>query len=593
MDQATRVQRLRVHGQGLSASHARQHVTRWMERQTPTRLGLPPDAIVLLRSVRTPWSALHPDSPVDVLAGRLRSAVRPAMGTSPGPGCEAVWFADEAELLACLAHDSVQGSIGHQWWWQTWLGRRPTAEEALQAWLTSARSAPAAMVRLKAMGPGLAWARHIGSTGRVALLQAIQRHHPVAQGVSAWLTQALGNAEVTLSSQEAAADMAPPPQTGPRAGGPWPFASEPTPSHRPEDLHRLDGASLLLALCTLLHGSPHLALDARQLRARLTPAPTAPDERHGQVSQRDLDSLRLLAEQQPAQPHVAKPSPPSTGPRHARQDTAPDHASDQRHGEAKPLRLAAPSHGMQDASATEPTTTTDMPMAPSTPINQGPTAACASAAPTQRCAPPLHTVRSHPTQTSLGGVFFLLNVALAWELYGDFTRPRHALLSVSPWQFLHAAGIALLGRSFASDPIAGWLRAQAPFGRPRPAAAMGAAPLALLPEAEAHRLESLDAFRPAHGPSSTAQRTPRRAEHELSCWWPLLRHRLSLALNLPESEAIATCLRLPARIERRGERVDVGFSLHHLPLAVRLAGLDRNPGWVPASGCDVRFHFEA
>ena len=28
-----------------------------------------------------------------------------------------------------------------------------------------------------------------------------------------------------------------------------------------------------------------------------------------------------------------------------------------------------------------------------------------------------------------------------------------------------------------------------------------------------------------------------------------------------------------------------------LPLAVRFAGLDRDPGWIPAAGCDVRFHF--
>lgn len=201
--------------------------------------------------------------------------------------------------------------------------------------------------------------------------------------------------------------------------------------------------------------------------------------------------------------------------------------------------------------------------------------------------------RSPPTETSHGGVFFLLNVALAWELYGDFTRPRHALLSVSPWQFLHAAGIALLGHAFAVDPIAGWLRAQAPFARPRPATALGAAPVALLPEAEARRLLSPEAPTPIDAMASGKRRPARRADHELSCWWPLLRQRLSLALNLPESEAIATCLSLPARIERRSERVDVVFALHHLPLAVRLAGLDRNPGWVPASGCDVRFHFEA
>lgn len=193
-------------------------------------------------------------------------------------------------------------------------------------------------------------------------------------------------------------------------------------------------------------------------------------------------------------------------------------------------------------------------------------------------------------QTSHGGVFFLLNLALAWELYGDFTRPRHALLSVSPWQFLHAAGIAMLGRSFAADPLAGWLRKQTPFCRPRSASAWGQAPLSLLPEAEARFL-----LQPECDPTTNlpASRPSKRAETELSCWWPLLRRRLSLALNQPERQAVPTCLNLPARIERRGERVDVCFDLHQLPLTVRLAGLDRDPGWVPASGCDVRFQFEA
>lgn len=190
------------------------------------------------------------------------------------------------------------------------------------------------------------------------------------------------------------------------------------------------------------------------------------------------------------------------------------------------------------------------------------------------------------TPTSHGGVFFLLNVALAWELYGDFTRPRHALLSVSPWQFLHASGFALLGRAFAADPLAGWLRAQAPFSRPRPASALGGTPLSLLPGTEASGLRS------ANGLAMLAPRSA-RPDDELRAWWPLLRRRLSLALNLPEREAIATCLNLSARIERRGDRVDVCFPLHQLPLAIRLAGLDRDPGWVPASGCDIRLHFEA
>lgn len=115
---------------------------------------------------------------------------------------------------------------------------------------------------------------------------------------------------------------------------------------------------------------------------------------------------------------------------------------------------------------------------------------------------------------------------------------------------------------------------------------MGDTPLNLLPATEAHQLRTADS-------QATFARRSARRHDELSTWWPLLGPRLALALNLPEDEAIATCLKLPARIDRRADSVDVGMSLHHLPLSIRLAGLDRNPGWVPASGCDIRFHFEA
>jgi hypothetical protein len=37
--------------------------------------------------------------------------------------------------------------------------------------------------------------------------------------------------------------------------------------------------------------------------------------------------------------------------------------------------------------------------------------------------------------------------------------------------------------------------------------------------------------------------------------------------------------------------VDVHLSLADLPLAIRVAGLDRDAGWIPAAGRDLRFHF--
>jgi hypothetical protein len=95
-------------------------------------------------------------------------------------------------------------------------------------------------------------------------------------------------------------------------------------------------------------------------------------------------------------------------------------------------------------------------------------------------------------------------------------------------------------------------------------------------------------------------RQGRAAGHQHRCpsaLWPYLRARLALALGLSGGGARAgrrlasVMLRLPARVEDGGDRVDVHLPLDVLPLTVRLAGLDRDPGWIPAAGCDVRFHF--
>jgi hypothetical protein len=37
--------------------------------------------------------------------------------------------------------------------------------------------------------------------------------------------------------------------------------------------------------------------------------------------------------------------------------------------------------------------------------------------------------------------------------------------------------------------------------------------------------------------------------------------------------------------------VDVVLSLAELPVEIRLAGLDRDPGWIPAAGRYLAFHF--
>jgi hypothetical protein len=73
---------------------------------------------------------------------------------------------------------------------------------------------------------------------------------------------------------------------------------------------------------------------------------------------------------------------------------------------------------------------------------------------------------------------------------------------------------------------------------------------------------------------------------------PYLRARLSLALAVDEDDAMSLLLRRRCRIELSDGRLDAFFSLQDHPIEIRLAGLDRNPGWVPAAGRFVAFHFD-
>lgn len=73
------------------------------------------------------------------------------------------------------------------------------------------------------------------------------------------------------------------------------------------------------------------------------------------------------------------------------------------------------------------------------------------------------------------------------------------------------------------------------------------------------------------------------------CYLPI---RLQLALGLDSAEQVAPLLCVhPAHVRVTATQLDVFFSLHTLPIEIRLAGLDRNPGWVPAAGRFIAFHF--
>jgi hypothetical protein len=85
---------------------------------------------------------------------------------------------------------------------------------------------------------------------------------------------------------------------------------------------------------------------------------------------------------------------------------------------------------------------------------------------------------------------------------------------------------------------------------------------------------------------------PPQVERWLRWLMPYIRLRLQRALGLSNANDVAGILcEHHARIFLTATHLDIFFSLAKLPIEVRLSGLDRDPGWVPAAGRFIAFHF--
>lgn len=171
-----------------------------------------------------------------------------------------------------------------------------------------------------------------------------------------------------------------------------------------------------------------------------------------------------------------------------------------------------------------------------------------------------------------------------------------ATRSTTPWLALrHPEGftLALLLRDRAQTP-----RAQAQTLCAERAALAGArlrlcASVSALSRANADTHAHPDVHTNTHTDASVP--THPHARGALARWLHacegFLRARLALALDCTSEQAPTLLCRHPARLRCGPARVEAILALSSLPLAVRIAGLDRDPGWIPAAGRDVRFHF--
>ena len=233
--------------------------------------------------------------------------------------------------------------------------------------------------------------------------------------------------------------------------------------------------------------------------------------------------------------------------------------------------------------------------------------------------------------TELAGLFHLVHLAQCLDLYADFTNPGRTGLTLGVWDFVTLVGRQLVDRSVgADDPVWRLLAdlqgrtADTPPGigfRPprtwRVPASWLASFASDLPWRQGVREGRLVLTHPAgfvvvegradldrelrrYGvirtvPDSTTRERASASATARDHWAQLLagflRCRVGAAMGMPSTRAVRLMLRRPGRVQVTASRLDVTSELADLPIEVRVAAIDRDPGFVPDAGRSLYFHF--
>lgn len=617
--------------------------------------GLAPAAIVCIRKLRDPLPGalrldqygLHPppawQQAVSAELARLTSqAARPVREAVPA-NAECVLFADRAELLACLARDWCAGEIRRHWWWQGLFPRQESARAVLSAWREAPAYLPGAWQYLVELGSAQAFAARLRADETRDLLQDLLRCFaldelrvaldlaatPSRVGVAAHAPA--GQTETNAPAGSAAAHR----PSGVTTIAPW-------QDWAPEAGHSAltPAQQCLLGLALTLRRAPAVA--RTRAFARAVQSWSSDVQQRPAAAARTAPSAAVGQEQRMA----SQADGPATV-RAGAPQSLPTNNSAPRAVELAPLaakRHAPVAAGGSDdhrAAANEASVVTSETKVAPRAMEVG----CAASAPNT-------LLNEAALLTDYGGLFYLLNLALYLELYGDITTPAVRDIPLGIWDFLALLGERLVGTALRRDPV--WMLLAQLAGRDEgqepgadgvlpeqwraPAAwleplatdeqwtwAMNAGRLRVchpaqflvldLPLADdpaAQLRNELAAYAPlpavapanihcASGAESTfakgllaATTAPATALQRWLDWLlPYVRVRLQRALRLAEAEAVGTTLCAHrARVFVTTTHLDVRLTLADLPVALRWAGLDRDPGWIPATGRIIKFHFE-
>jgi hypothetical protein len=541
--------------------------------------GLAPSAVLCVRSLPDPLPGALPVSQFHLrapprweqaaresLARLARAAARPYRQAVPD-SAEAVLFQDWAELLACFAADWAEGRAASRWWWRglfnltglpardvlvSRLIERPECTPAVVAHLAAQSLLPVFLPRVPpprlreiSLRMATAWAvEDVWIDVECALTEGTQSERWM---LPAPTLEALASEPPPAAAPAGAGDVTPPPWH------PWaPEAVQPS-------FDVVQQTFLVVAL--MLYRQP-ARLRAPAFRRQIQEWRAASAAVSAIASMPSVSTAASLDAAVP--PELAQqPVAPAPRPALARAPAV----------QAQPV-LAVPVPPTEQPLVYEP------PAAPPPPlIRPGPADSAREPTPalksSQQPAIPATSVHPEPLETGFGGLFYLINIGIHLRLYGDFTMPLEPGMPLQIWDFLVLLGCRLLERENPSDRVWPLLAALAGRG-PQDAPGAGFDPP---PDWRG------DPDWPPPPSGSLEEWFDWLAE----CLQPRLRSSLRLAEDRSLSQVL---LEQPAQLYVTDTRLDAVFSLASHPIEIRIAGWDRDPGWVPAAGRIIAFHFE-
>jgi hypothetical protein len=578
----------------------------------PTHLGalrLGPEAILCVRHLRSriPKEG-SPESSrwTELLQIQLRrleqTASRPIQGPVP-LNAEAVIFANRAELLACLARDQLANSLNTNWWWHGLERELLWRRGVVQVWLETPECIPGAIQVLERTSSLRALSKPTSQPQAKALLWAVIARFGLRSLARALEVDpgenlpdlGLGQRAESIESKAAVQPAAP-----------WrAWATTLDVEHLSTEFQLLLGVALTLARAPAVARSEQFAQAVhRWLIVR-------------------QGSIHFLALAEPAPESVVNPEA----------QTTTFESSEIRVSAVSSLTSATDFPELLELEGTQHTIASlvnpEQPHA-NTIERDLPT-------PTQH-PDPLESLEPFPSerfvQTAFGGVFYLINVALTLGLYPDFTRPLDPGLALPIFDLLALLGWRLTAGQLGHDPLWGVLASDAQdhdelcrvldqhFTMPDewrvPPAWLEAFParqpcqwfvtdgrlrvlhpdgfylldLIVQPEVQLQLEREMRAYsNPNVVQANLATPTPGlRLNRWLDQFEAYLRARLERAIGKHADLGLFICAH-HVRVRLSATQLEVQFWLEDLPLELRLAGLDRTPGWVPAAGREIRFEF--